>query len=157
MNKQAALAGLFQNRMNASVKKGTSLPPLELGTITENMSLQVDGLPAPLTNYMVCRQLTLGPTNAVLTKTKKDGAHFVAVDGLDFTMDTVGMNENGAIYFKPGTTVEMEGSIDGSAHVHEVLIPEKMRYLQPGDRVLVAWASSIPIVIDIVYDKSEMG
>lgn len=156
MNMQAALSGLFQSRMSQTVKKGTSLPPLELGTITANMSLQVDGLPAPLTNYMVCRQLTLGPTNAVLTKTKKDGSHLVAIDGLDFQMNTVGKNENG-IYFKEGSDVSLNGSIDGSSHVHEVLIPEKMRYLQPGDRVLVAWASSIPIVVDIVYDKSEMG
>ena len=156
MNNQAALAGLLQSRMGRTVKKGTSLPPLELGTITANMSLQVDGLPAPLTDYMVCRQLTLGAKDGVLTKTKKDGSHFVAVDGLDFTMDTVGMNENG-IYFKPGTNIDLNGSIDGSAHEHEVLLPEKMRYLQPGDRVLVAWASNIPVVIDIVYDKSEMG
>ena len=156
MNKQAALAGLFQNRMNASVKKGTSLPPLELGTITENMSLQVDGLPAPLTNYMVCRQLTLGAKDGVLTKTKKDGEHLVSIDGVDFKMNTVAKNEKG-IYFKEGTDVALDGSINGSSHEHEVLIPEKMRYLQPGDRVLVAWASSIPIVIDIVYDKSEMG
>ena len=156
MNNQAALAGLLQNRMGRTVKKGTSLPPLELGTITANMGLQVDGLPAPLADYMVCRQLTLGAVDDVLTKTKKDGEHLVSIDGVDFKMNTVAKNENG-IYFKEGTDVALDGSIDGAAHVHNVLVPEKMRKLKPGDRVLVAWASNIPVVIDIVYDKSEMG
>lgn len=155
-NRQSALAGLLQGRIDESVKKGTSLPPLELGTIDGNMNLLVDGLPGALKSYMVCRQLTLGPTNDVLTKTKKDGEHLVAIDGLDFQMNTVGKNEKG-IYFREGNDVSLNGSIDGSSHVHEVLIPEKMRYLRPGDRVLVAWASNIPVVIDIVYDKSEMG
>lgn len=133
MNNQAALAGLFQNRMNASVKKGTSLPPLELGTIDASMNLVVDGLPGALEGYMVCRQLTLGAKDDVLTKTKEDGTHI----------------HNEPV---PESALELD-----SEHEHEVLIPEKMRKLKPGDRVLVAWASSIPIVIDIVYDKSEMG
>lgn len=156
MNNQAALAGLLQSRMGRTVKKGTSLPPLELGTITANMDLQVDGLPAPLSEYMVCRQLTLGALDDVLTKTKKDGEHLVSIDGVDFKMNTVAKNEKG-IYFREGSDISLDGSIDGAAHVHNVLVPEKMRKLKPGDRVLVAWASSIPVVIDIVYDKSEMG
>ena len=104
MNNQAALAGLLHSRMGRTVKKGTSLPPLELGTITANMGLQVDGLPAPLADYMVSRHLTL--------------------DSIE----------------EPG-----------------VVIPEKLRSLRAGDRVLVAWVSNNPIIVDVVYDKSEMG
>ncbi len=33
---------------------------------------------------------------------------------------------------------------------NEVYIPEKMRGLKPGDRVLVAWVRAEPVVIDIV-------
>jgi hypothetical protein len=110
-NRQSALAGLLQARIDESMKKGASLPPLELGTIDGSMNLLVDGLPAPLQGYMVCRQLTLGAKDEVLTKMKEGG---------------------------------------------DVLIPEKMQKLQPGDRVLVAWAGSIPVVIDIVLDKSAM-
>lgn len=131
-NRQSALAGLLQARIDESMKKGASLPPLELGTIDGSMNLLVDGLPGPLQGYMVCRQLTLGAKDEVLTKTKKDGKH---VHNLPIT----------------GCALEKD-----SEHEHEVLIPEKMRKLQPGDRVLVAWAGSIPVVIDIVLDKSAM-
>lgn len=129
-NRQSALAGLFQSRIDESIKRHTSLPPLELGTIDGNMNLVVDGLPGPLQGYMVCRQLTLGAKDDVLTKTAKDGIH---------------THNNG------GALLEEQ-----QEHEHEVLIPEKMRKLQPGDRVMVAWAGSIPVVIDIVLDKSAM-
>ena len=35
-------------------------------------------------------------------------------------------------------------------HTHEVLIPEKMRSMKPGDRVLVAWVHSEAVVVDII-------
>lgn len=35
-------------------------------------------------------------------------------------------------------------------HRHNIPIPEKMRSVQPGDRVLVAWAGDDPCVIDII-------
>lgn len=35
-------------------------------------------------------------------------------------------------------------------HSHSVSIPEKMRKLNPGDRVLVAWVQSEAVVIDII-------
>ena len=114
-NNQAALAGLLQGRMQQNVKKGNSIPPLELGTIDGNMNLAVDGLPGVLKTYMVCRQLTVGRETDVLTTTEE------AVE-----------------------------------HKHEILVPEKLRSLRAGDRVLVAWASNIPVVIDIVLDKSAV-
>jgi hypothetical protein len=36
------------------------------------------------------------------------------------------------------------------SHTHAVPIPEKLRSVLPGDRVLVAWIQSEPVVIDIV-------
>lgn len=41
------------------------------------------------------------------------------------------------------------GSSDG-AHQHHVAIPEKMRSIKPGDRVLVAWVQDEAVVVDIV-------
>lgn len=38
---------------------------------------------------------------------------------------------------------------DGS-HTHMVKVPEKMRSLLPGDRVLVAWVQNEAVVIDII-------
>lgn len=44
-----------------------------------------------------------------------------------------------------------DGHISGDGiHVHEVLIPEKMRSIKPGDRVLVAWVYSEAVVVDII-------
>ena len=36
------------------------------------------------------------------------------------------------------------------SHSHNVLIPEKMRKIKPGDRVLVAWVLNEAVIIDIV-------
>lgn len=41
-------------------------------------------------------------------------------------------------------------------HVHDVLIPEKMRKLLPGDRVLVAWVQNDAVVIDLVLPASVL-
>jgi len=44
-----------------------------------------------------------------------------------------------------------ETTVNGSySHKHEVLIPESMRKLKPGDRVLVAWIEEDACVIDII-------
>jgi hypothetical protein len=123
-NNKAAVAGLLKKRMAEIYRRGNEIPPLELGTIDGGMNLLVDGIASPIPDYMVCRSLTLGAKDGVLTKTKKDGAHS-----------------------HPSV------SSSGAEHEHNVLIPEKMRKLQPGDRVLVAWASGTPVVIDIVQDK----
>ena len=123
---QAALANLLQQRTAQTVKRGTSNPALEFGTMDGALNLVVDGLPSPLTQYMVCRQLSYGPSDKVVTKTKIDGAHLHA---------------------------ELTGT-DGE-HEHEVLVGEKMRSLQPGDRVLVAWVACTPVVIDIILDRSD--
>lgn len=44
-----------------------------------------------------------------------------------------------------------------SNHVHQVLIPETMRWLHPGDRVVVAWVQNEAVVLDIVKRASMIG
>jgi len=39
---------------------------------------------------------------------------------------------------------------------NEAYIPEKMRKLKPGDRVLVAWVREEPVVVDIVVRADKM-
>ena len=41
-------------------------------------------------------------------------------------------------------------------HQHHVLIPEKMRRLKPGDRVLVAWVQSEAVVVDIICPAEDL-
>lgn len=42
-------------------------------------------------------------------------------------------------------------------HSHEVKLPKKMRWLKPGDKVLVAWVQNEAVVIDIVYKGDYLG
>lgn len=42
-------------------------------------------------------------------------------------------------------------------HSHEVRLPAKMRWLKPGDKVLVAWIQNEAVVIDIVYNAGYLG
>lgn len=48
------------------------------------------------------------------------------------------------------TGAQLANTTQDAAHSHRVLIPEKMRKLKPGDRVLVAWVGDDPCVIDII-------
>lgn len=43
------------------------------------------------------------------------------------------------------------GAYEGTAY-----IPEKMRKLKPGDRVLVAWVQDEPVVVDIIVMASSL-
>lgn len=38
---------------------------------------------------------------------------------------------------------------DADGHTHKVVVPESMRSIGPGDRVLVAWVNSEAVVLDI--------
>lgn len=129
-NNQGALADLLQGRMQEIYSKSNSRPVLELGTITADRKLQVDGLPQPIEEFMVSRHLTYGDKDKVLTKTAKDGIH---------------------THNQGGAEIDQQ-----QKHVHEVLIPEKMQRLQPNDRVLVAWVINIPIILAVVVDKSKL-
>ena len=45
----------------------------------------------------------------------------------------------------------------GGAHINQVRLPEKMYWIRPGDKVLVAWVQNEPIIIDIVYSGDRVG
>ena len=49
------------------------------------------------------------------------------------------------------------GAGEPGLHYHEVKLPKKMRWLIPGDKVLVAWIQNEAVVIDIVYSGSHAG
>ena len=46
---------------------------------------------------------------------------------------------------------------EGGGHTHVMPVPEKMRSIAPGDRVLVAWVQSEAVVVDIVVSSGEAG
>lgn len=43
------------------------------------------------------------------------------------------------------------------SHVHNVRLPEKMYWIRPGDKVLVAWVQDEACVVDIVYRGDIVG
>jgi hypothetical protein len=105
---------------------------LDFGGIQDDLSLKTNTFPIPIpkTDYSVLRHLSYGAAGSVLTKTKEDGLH--SHSGGDHSHDN-----------------------DGS-HAHDVLVPEKMRTIKAGDRVLVAWVGNDAIVIDIVLSAAEV-
>lgn len=133
------LGRALQKRMQ---QVGETPPLLEFGVIQGDMSLLTNKFPMPIpqTDYFVCRQLTLGETDDPLTKTQNidnpnDGRHDHAACG----------------------ATDSEGHTQDGAHRHDVLIPEKMRWIKPGDHVLVVWVDSDPVVVDIILPATEVG
>lgn len=48
------------------------------------------------------------------------------------------------------------GDSSDGMHQHHALIPEKMRKLKPGDRVLVAWVQNDAVVVDLVLPATVL-
>lgn len=160
------LAGVLQSRMRTMSE---TPDVLDIGEIGDDMSLNLNHFqqPIPQTDYLVCRQLTLGPTNNILAKTQDmgqphSGAHIHETITLSCPVHGAGVSgtvgeATSAAPDPPIPSARTAGgdSSDG-AHQHHVLIPEKMRSIKPGDRVLVAWAGDDPVVIDIILPATDV-
>lgn len=140
-----ALARVFDERMKKTADKPLVL---DFGVIQADYSLKTNTFsqPIPKDSYLVCRQVTLGPTWDYLTSTipigkPGDGTHSHKDSG-EHDGHTAGDGKH---------SHENEGP-----HVHTVLIPELMRSIKPGDRVLVAWVGNDAIVIDIIFPATEI-
>lgn len=120
------LGGILSSRMNATAKAVTGVP-VELGTINGDLSLKVDSLTGNISpgEYLVDIRLTHSTyETSETTHTHSGGSH----SGHEL-----------------GTGTHTH---DGGEHVHR--LPSVHRRLQPGDRVLVAWASGEPVIVSIV-------
>lgn len=49
------------------------------------------------------------------------------------------------------------GAVPYETHSHKVKLPKKMRWLKPGDKVLVAIVQNEFVVVDIIYDAKWLG
>lgn len=157
------LAQVMQERMNRNQDANNGALILDFGTIQPDMSLKTNtfAIPIPQTDYHVCRQLTLGPTHNILAKTQDigmphSGSHIHNTHSL--TCSSHGGSVTGttgeATSAAPDPPIPSERTAGGDSHdgehQHHVLIPEKMRQIKPGDRVLVAWVQSEAVIVDIV-------
>ena len=137
-----ALGRVLKSEMNKSADKPLVL---DFGEIQGDYSLKTNtySMPIPVEDYQVCRTLTYGKKDDVLTKTKEgQGNHGHGSSGQH------GGHEGGD---GAHTHPDSEGK-----HVHDVLIPEKMRTVKPGDRVLVAWVGNDAVIIDILFPGTEV-
>lgn len=159
------LAAVFQSRMNSVADKPEVL---DFGVIQGDMSLLTNRFPRPIpqTDYMVCRQLTLGPTNNILAKTQDiglphSGSHIhKTINETGSCGCTVSGTVGEATGAAPDPPIPSQRTAGGDSsdgmHQHHVLIPEKMRHIQPGDRVLVCWVGDDACVVDIVLPATEV-
>lgn len=119
------LGATLSNRMKRTAD-GAVPTSIELGVVNSNLSITTDSLqePIPRGDYMINLMLTGGITTSTESHTHSGGSH--------------GGHESGS-----GTH-----SHDGGDHSHE--LPITFRGLRVGDRVLVAWCGTEPVVIAIV-------
>jgi hypothetical protein len=118
---------------------------LDFGVIQQDYGLLTNTYPIPIpkTDYMVCRDVTHNP-GVPLTRTKiGQGQHPHGSSG-----SHGGHSSGNGTHSHPTT----EG-----VHVHDVVLPEKMHWLKPGDRVLVAWVQNDAVVIDVVLPATRIG
>ena len=132
---------MLANVLSGRMKKESESPlVLDFGEIQANGSLLTNTFPVPVPkgDYTVCRHLTLGEEGTRLADTARPGT--TGDGGHSHDGGSHGGHEAG----------DGSHSHDGGQHIHEVLVPAKMRGLQPGDRVLVAWVQSEAVVVDII-------
>lgn len=134
------LAGVLHGRMQQTAAKP---PALDFGQIQSDYSLTTNIYPVtiPASDYLVCR--CAAHKEAILTTTQTgQGQHPHGPSGAH-----AGHSTGDGTHSHPAT----EG-----AHVHDVLRPDSMRAVKPGDRVLVAWVGNDAVVIDVVVPASEV-
>lgn len=152
------LARVFQERMQGISSKP---PDLEFGVIQDDYSLLTNKYPIPIpqTDYFVCRHLTYGDTEDVLTVTQSQGRSGPYEHGIDEFghKGLSGAPADGTHDHPPCAAMGCTGQTQNGQHQHEVLIPERMRWIKPGDHVLVAWVDADPVVIDLILPATEVG
>ena len=123
--------------LNSRMKKtsGAAVPTiLALGTINGDLSLNVDSIPdkIPQNEYMVALHLT--------------HENYYSYNEMNSSANAPHHHEGG----------EHEGHTSGTGFhthddgLHDHRVPSVFRNLQSGDRVLVAWCGTEPVIIDIV-------
>lgn len=117
---------------------------LDFGEIKDDESLLTNTFPIPIPkgDYHVLRQLTLGKKDDVFAQTQYTSKDNSGKHTHEFQLQAGPYTVTGAIK-----------DSHPSLHVHDVIIPELMRSLKPGDRVLVAWVQNEAVVIDIVVSS----
>ena len=62
-----------------------------------------------------------------------------------------------SVAYDPSVPLTVTYPAGHHVHVHDVVLPKKMWWLLPGDRVLVAWVQNEAVVIDKVFGGEHLG
>lgn len=138
MNEIEKFGKMMHNRARQVAGAAKDTPP-ELGIINGDWSLSVSSLsnPIPKGEYMVTLHLQTENTGGTLTETAVDGTHSHGPSGGHSQYQGSGVHSH----------------TNEGPHKHVVLVGGTIRGVQPGDRVLVVWVGTEPIVVDIVVNS----
>lgn len=122
-------ATALTNTLHSMIHSIADRPPvLDFGKINADYSLTTNTFPKPIPkNEYSVCRQLLYDPNEPLTVTYIDGNH------------------------------DHYGAVEREPHSHKVKLPLKMRWLRPGDKVLVAIIGNEFVVIDIVYNAQYLG
>lgn len=161
------LAGLnnYAQVLQERMKRVDYKPPaIDFGYIMADFSLKTTffGIQIPQGDYLVCRNACIGQkrerltTTQIIGKTKGDGHHpHGAVPPLDQGPDPKDVEWKPLLSGDPYVSPHDHPNTEG-AHIHDVIIPESMRSIKPGDRVLVVWVGNDAVVVDIILEATEL-
>ena len=151
------LSRVIQSQINKSKDKGLVL---DFGVIQSDYSLRTNAfpLPIPVSDYVVCRSVTYNPAKP-LSMTWWAGEALSVPGWEDEDWGGDGWQGKGPDQHNPpvalpphGHGPKGESEVDCGKHYHDVYVPDKMRWLKPGDRVLVAWVQNDAVVIDLIFE-----
>lgn len=115
------LAQVMQQRMNRNQEAHNGALILDFGTIQGDMSLKTNTFAHPIPQ-----------------------ADYHVCRQLT-------LGPTGSLLTSTKTQGQHGGHVGGDgSHDHDIKVPEKMRSIKPGDRVLIAWVQSEAVVIDII-------
>lgn len=123
---------------------GESPPLFDFGEIQEDFSLLLNSFPVPIpvTDYLVCRCLTMGKKGSAMAQTAAgQGTH--------------GHGPSGGHSQYSGDGAHSHPATEGG-HTHDIPLPASMESLKPKDRVLAVWVGNDAVVIDIIKTAEEV-
>lgn len=122
---------------------------LDFGVIQDDWALKCNSYPVPIPkeSYLICRSVSLPNKEMLSTEMTeaKNKTHLHKAEDEDMMeQDMAPVPVNDIVKLKYVTVIQIE-----HLHEYDVARPSEPR-LKPGDRVLVAWVSNDPVVVDVL-------
>lgn len=153
---------VLKNEMNKICDKPLVL---DFGVIQEDYSLKTNTFPVaiPVTDYVICRSVSWNPAKPMtMTWWAGEAPYVDGWENEDWSDKGWHGKAGGDLHNPPeelkshGHGPKGESEINCGKHYHDVYVPDKMRWLKPNDRVLVAWVGVDAVVIDIIINAKEV-